>query len=262
MKNMEEKNANARLCTKCGAELQDGQEFCPKCGQKTEPFVTENENSTAPQFDTGLNKKNGGKKKKTVIIIVASVLALAIIVAGILIIPKLLVSVEDLCAQGNYEKAYEKASDEEKDAIKAENVAAVQSAFSADNLKDPSSFKLRDAYYDEFTNDYGILVKRLVLYISAANSYGATVSSYWLYFWDEDDRDWSYYCSVSSLETEESSKYDDEDEALEKFINNTGRVVIRTTMSDGIKLSKDAVKRINTMFENGTLDDVKLIDVD
>lgn len=259
---MEEKNANAKLCTKCGAELQDGQEFCPKCGQKTELFVAGNENSTVPQFDTGLNKKNGGKKKKTTIIIVASVLALAIIVAGILIIPQLLVSVEDLCAQGNYEKAYEKASDEQKPEIIAENAAAVQSAFSADNLKDPSSFKLRDAYYDEFTNGDGELVKRLVLYISGANSYGATVSSYWLYTRYEDDRDWSYFCSVSSLETEESSKYDDEDEKLEKLRNNIGRTTIKLTMNDGIKLSKDAVKRINTMFENGTLDDVKLIDVD
>ena len=33
-------------------------------------------------------------------------------------------------------------------------------------------------------------------------------------------------------------------------------------MNDGIELSKDAVKRINAMFEADTLDEVELLDVD
>lgn len=167
-----------------------------------------------------------------------------------------------MCAQGNYEKAYEKADASEKPEIRAENAAAVQSAFSADNLKDPNSFVLRDAYYNEGTNDDGETTKQLVLYISGANSYGASVSSYWLYTWDAEEDEWSYFCSVSDLSEEEYNYYDDEDEKLEKLVNNIGRTFIKNTMNDGIELSKDAVKRINAMFEADTLDEVELLDVD
>lgn len=113
------------------------------------------------------------------------------------------VSVETLCARGDYTKAYEKASEEEKPAVKGESVAAECSAFAVDNLKDPSSFKLREVYYYESTNDDGTFFGEIVLYISGANSYGASVGSYWLFTWDDDDNEWSYFCSVSDLEQEE-----------------------------------------------------------
>lgn len=197
------------------------------------------------------------------IIAVVAVL-LAVVVAVLVVAPKIfVVSVDDLCAQGNYEKAYEKADDDEKMAIRAENAAAVQSVFSAEHLKDPDSFKLRDAYYNEGTNEDGETTKQLVLHISGANSYGATVSSYWLYSWGIlENQKWSYIGSVSDLTEEESSSYDDEDEALEKAINNINRLTIKNIMNYGIELSKDAVKRINTMFEEGSLDEVELLDVD
>lgn len=163
---------------------------------------------------------------------------------------------------GDYEEAYEKAPTAAKrKEIKAENVAAFYSAFSADNLKDPSSFFLRDVYYNEGVME-DIHSGQLVLYISGSNSFGASVSSYWLYIWDEDSNDWDYFTTVSSLEEEEYSIYDDEEEITEKYINNICRISIRSTMSDGIKLSKDAVTRINTMFENETLDKVKLMDME
>lgn len=247
------------ICGKCGAELQDGQEFCPKCGQKAGLAVDAGVSSAISQFNAGVDKSNEAKKKKPII---GAVIAVAVIAIGALIAPKLFVSVEDLCAQGNYEKAYEKADASEKLEIRAENAAAVQSALSADNLKDPNSFVLRDAYYNEGTNDDGETTKQLVLYISGANSYGANVSSYWLYTWDLGDQEWGYYCSVSDLSDEEYSSYDDEDERLEKLLNNLGRISIKNTMDGGTKLSKDAVKRINAMFEADTLDEVELLDVD
>ena len=257
------KNASKKnVCGKCGAELQDGQEFCPKCGQKAGLAVDVGVSSAISQFNAGVDKSNEAKKKKPIKIIVGVVIAVAVIVIGALIAPKLFVSVEDLCAQGNYEKAYEKADASEKLEIRAENAAAVQSAFSADNLKDPNSFVLRDAYYNEGTNDDGETTKQLVLYISGANSYGASVSSYWLYTWDAEEDEWSYFCSVSDLSEEEYNYYDDEDEKLEKLVNNIGRTFIKNTMNDGIELSKDAVKRINAMFEADTLDEVELLDVD
>jgi RNA polymerase subunit RPABC4/transcription elongation factor Spt4 len=250
------------ICGKCGNELDDGQEFCPKCGQRAGLVIDSGVSSAINQFNAGIDKSNEAKKKKPIKAIIAAAVAVAVIAVGALVVPKLFVSVEELCAQGNYEKAYEKADADEKLEIKAENAAAVQSAFSADNLKDPNSFVLRDAYYKEGKNDDGTMNKQLVLYISGANSYGASVSSYWLYTWDAEEDDWSYFCSVSDLSEEEYNSYDDEDERLEKLLNNIGRTSIKNTMNDGIKLSKDAVKRINAMFEADILDEVELLDVD
>ena len=56
------------VCAKCGAELQDGQEFCPKCGQKVGLAVDSNVSSAIDQFNAGVSKANA-KKKKTPIII-------------------------------------------------------------------------------------------------------------------------------------------------------------------------------------------------
>jgi hypothetical protein len=94
-----------------------------------------------------------------------------------------------------------------------------------------------------------------------ANSYGANVSSYWLYTYDDEDSEWDYYCCVSDLTDEESSDYDDAEEWLKKVINNVGRDYIKDAMSYGTELDKDAVERINNLFEAGTLDEVKAISV-
>ncbi len=175
--------------------------------------------------------------------------------------PKIFVSVEDLCAQGDYQKAYEKAKDDEKELVKIESIAAERSAYSAEYLKDPSSFSLREAYYNEHEYD-GETTPHLVLYISGANSYGANVSSYWLYTYDDEDREWECFCSVSDLSDEEYSTYDDTDEFIEKLINNMGRDYIKEARSSGTKLDKDSITRINDMFEADTLDDVEPIGVE
>lgn len=250
------------FCGKCGNELQDGQAFCPKCGNKVGLTMDAGVSSAIDQFNAGVSQSNEAQKKKPMKLSIAAVAAVAVIAIGALVVPKIFVSVEDLCAQGKYEKAYEKADTDEKLKIKAENAAAVQSAYSADRLKDPSSFVLRDVYYKEGVSDDGDMNKQLVLYIGGANSYGATVTSYWLYTWDAEDEEWGYFCSVSDLTAEEYSTYDDEDEKLEILVDNLGRISIKNTMENGIKLSKDAVKRINNMFQEDTLDDVRLLDVD
>ncbi len=251
------------VCSKCGADLQEGQEFCSKCGQKVGLDVDNNVVSAINQFNADVDKQNRKKKKAPIIIGVVVVIVILAALAFKTVAPKIFISMEEYLEQGNYEKAYGKAkTDKEKLEVKAENAAAVQSAFSADNLKDPSSFSLRDAYYNEDTNDDGSLTKRLVLHISGANSYGANVSSYWLYTWDNDDQEWEYFTSVSDLDEEEYSEYDDTDEKLEKMVDNIGRRAIQNVISDGIKLSKSAIKRINTMFEADTLDDVELLEVD
>lgn len=114
---------------------------------------------------------------------------------------------------------------------------------------------MRDAYYCEDKNSDGDPIKHLVLYISGTNSYGASESSYWLHTWDTEDKAWEYFCSVSDLSDEEYSKYDD-DEMIQKLVNNIGRDYIKQAMK-ATKLDKEAVKHINTMFENDKLDRVK-----
>lgn len=53
----EEQHANPTdVCSKCGAELQDGQEFCPKCGQKAGLSVDAGVNSAINQFNAGVQK--------------------------------------------------------------------------------------------------------------------------------------------------------------------------------------------------------------
>lgn len=236
-------NSKNSICCKCGTELQKGQEFCPKCGQKAE-------------LQTAANNVNQKKGKKAVKIIIAAAAAVIIIaVCAAIFAPKIFVSVDELCAQGNYEKAYTKADEDKKLDIRAENAVAVQSALSAENLKDPDSFQLREAYYFEY-HDGG---KQIVLYISAKNGFGATVGSYWLYNLNSEVEGWRYWGSVSDLDKEEYSVYDDKDERSEKEMNNLCRVFITQIMKTGLKLSKDAVKRINTMFEAGTLENVKLL---
>lgn len=277
------------VCGKCGTELQEGQEFCPKCGQKVGVTVDSGVSSAINQFNASVDKANAKKKKTPIILGVAIVIIVLLAIAGTKLAPKIFIDtagyieqgdlekawskaksdsdkqlvIDAYLADGDYEEAYAKAlSDADKKNIKAENMAAVQSAFSADNLKDPSSFSLRDAYYNEDKNDDGKPTAQLVLYISGANSYGASVSSYWLYTWSADKKKWEYFCSVSDLSDEEYSKYDDEDEKLEKLVNNLGRSSIQNTMKDGLKLSKDSVKRINTMFEDDKLDRVEMLDME
>lgn len=156
--------------------------------------------------------------------------------------------------KGNYSEAYKNAkTDEEKELVIAENLAAVESAFITENLKDPTSFVLGDVYYDSNNS-------RIVLIVSANNSYGGRVSSYFLF--KQYGNDWEYYTSVSDLEEEEYYKWDDYDDFIEKAARNLGREYISESLKEGTKLDKSSIQRINTMFEEGKLENVKLIDVD
>lgn len=263
-------------CPNCGTLLQEGQKFCPGCGQMLgaaspagsfnsgDPMNPMNPanpmNPTAmPYGAPGIPKR---KSKVLPLVIVAVVVVLiAALAALVLVSSDTFASVETLCARGNYAKAYEKASEEEKPAVKGESVAAECSAFAVDVLKDPSSFKLHEVYYLESIKDDGDAFGNIVLYVSAANSYGVSVGNYWLFRWDDEDNEWSYLCSYADLELEEYSDYDDKDELFEKLANNAGKLSIKHAMLMGIELDKDAVKRINTLFEKDMLDDVEAISI-
>lgn len=250
------------FCVNCGAPLEEGQKFCPKCGHKIGLTINENLSSSNHQSNAGVNKQDEKKKKMPIILAVAVVIVVLLAVAGAKILPKIFIDSKGYLEQGNYEKAYEKAkTDYDRFLVKFENIVAVQSAFTADNLKNPSSFFLRDAYYQEVQNEDGIRNVQIVLYISASNSYGATISNYWLYTCDKDGKKCEYSTSVSDFSPEIISKYDDEHKRLKKLHNNSVRVIIKDMKKEGIKLSKEGVKRINSMFEADTLDDIEILDM-
>lgn len=281
-------DATAPTCPNCGTLLQEGQKFCPGCGQMlgaadpagsfntgnpmnpmnpANPMNPENPmnpanpmNPTAmPYGAPGIPKR---KSKALPLVIVAVVVVLIAALATLVLVSSdTFASVATLCARGDYTRAYEKASEEEKSAVKGESVAAECSAFAVDVLKDPSSFKLHEVYYLESIKDDGDAFGNIVLYVSAANSYGVSVGNYWLFRWDDEDNEWSYLCSYADLELEEYSDYDDKDELFEKLANNAGKLSIKHAMLMGIELNKDAVKRINTLFEKDMLDDVEAISI-
>lgn len=237
------------VCKKCGAALQEGQEFCPKCGQK----VGLDSDTGSNSFNTVVSKINNAIKKASKKKLIAMLVVAALLVVGIIAAPTVFASVEDLCEQGNYKAACAKASGDEKLAVVAENAIAVLSEESIDRLKDPTSFILRDGYYNASINDSdGELGQTAVLVISAKNSYGNYVDAYWLYFYDGGTDCWEYKNTYSSIDTE------DDDE----FVDFAFKILISHMVTGewGIELGKDQVKRINTMFKDDTLHKVELID--
>lgn len=251
------------ICGKCGAELSDGQEFCHKCGQKAGLTVDDNVLSAINQFNDNINGKKHKRKPIHIIITVICIVAILGLAAFKFVIPKIFIDMEGYLEKADYEKAYQKAKTEsDKSEVIIENAVAVQSAVYAEKLKDPSSFYLRDAYYLETTNYDDESMICLVLYISGTNGFGANISSYCLYTWDNDFCEWEYITSVSDLSDDEYSYYDDEIDTLEKVLDNTARIFIKDAISDGVKLNKKAVKRINKMFKDDVLDEVELLDVE
>lgn len=238
------------VCRKCGASLQEGHDFCPKCGQKANLDGDMGASSASNLLSAAVNKiseiiRKTSKKK------LAAVLAVvAVLVIGIAAGPTLFSSVEDLCAQGNYKAAFIKASGDEKLAVIAENAIAVLSEESIDMLKDPSSFVLRDGYYSAEISS-SELYQRAVLRISAKNSYGNYVDAYWFYVNDRDTDCWEYRNSYSSIDVENDDTLTDlaAKSMIERMVTGVW----------SINLSKDQVKRINTMFKDDTLHKVKLI---
>ena len=246
IENSVEVTESHRKCIKCGADMSSSQVFCSACGAN----------------NSKEKNKKGGKKLLVAIIAAIAVICLATL-SFTTILPKAFGGVERYLEKGNYQKAYSIAKgDDEKLKVVAENAAAYCSAITVDNLKDPDSFQLRDCFYNENIYEDGEFVIDIVLEVSAKNSYGGRVSNFWLYSWDDDESDIVYINSFSDLDDEEESEYDDADEKLEKTINNIHRIIVRRIVSSGIHLEKSALKRINKMFENNTLENVELIDTE
>lgn len=236
---------NKRVCKNCGAVLDDGQIFCASCGYKSDPDL--------------YPVKPPKKKRKALMITLislASVLVCAAAAFGVikLINPDFLVSPDVLLSQGKYQAAFNAASNDQKNEVLRENLIAYLSEESADALKNPSSFELLDAWVEEDRTS-------AVLYISGTNSYGGTVSSYWYYLYDEDDEEYNYIASINDFEEEETYSWDDSDDRAEKAINNASRLLIAVMIQDDSnKLSDTGIDNINNLFKTDRLEDVQLLD--
>lgn len=247
-------NAPERICVKCGERLLEGQNFCPKCGEKCSGDA-----EVGVRFaDKQPHSYAEPQKKRPTKVIGIGVVVLAVVVAIIAIFPKVFPSVNNYLADGNYEKAYSIATNDKKDEVIKENVIAYVAKNIPSMLKNPNSFELYDAWYDS-TKQW------IVLRVSGTNSYGGTVASYYYYTPERNGNDWELYCTVSDLEENTIPEVNSLDDFYDKFeivIQNAAKSYISDVISDdSFRLGKDGIKNINYLFEEGMLDDVVLLDV-
>jgi hypothetical protein len=238
-------------CSKCGKPTEESNSFCASCGNAISP-VTDSPPTSATA--TVANIK-GKLNRKTVIVIIGAVCLVAVVL-GIIMIPKLFSSVDDLLAQGDYEKAYATARAERKDDIVLENQIAYLSAIIVEHLFDRSSFELRDAWFDRGEQE-------LVLRISGRNRMGGMTSSYYYYTFDNDDKEYKLYVSLSSLENEEARSSHTLAETIEMLLKNSARSTVKTIIEDSSnRVDANIVRNIQRLFNEGLLDSVSLLKVD
>lgn len=234
-------------CIKCGEILSEGQKFCPKCGQKADTIVI-------PQSVEKLGQK--AKKIPPKKLAIGGAVVLAVIVITLIvkaIFPQLFTPIEDYLKEAEYQKAYEKAGKEEKKEVLIENIIAYVSSYSEEGLKDPESFKLREAYYEE-SND------NVILKVQGKNSYGGNVSSYYYFYYSDEDEEYKLYDTYSDFDEQETYSFDDYDDKLEAIVHNAGIDIVRRIVNNkNKKVDADLVDRINSLHSKGKLENVKLI---
>lgn len=240
---------NNKICKKCGNVIEVNERFCSKCGNKVK---LDFQSDIIENIQNNISKNNFNTKEKIIFII-----AIAIIIIGLIlcvtVLPKLTISTSELLSEGKYAEAYKKAKSEEKEDVLIENLIAHISYKASESLKDPSSFVLRNAWYDENN-------QRIVLYLNGNNSYGASVAGYWYYTYDDDENEYQLYTSLSSLESEKTYSWDDYSEKIEKILKNAARNIVKEIISDDtLKVNKNSIDNINNLFKKDLLDDVKLL---
>lgn len=286
--------AEERHCKKCGAALHEGMNFCGVCGTDNSPVVeagASEPEATAiapvpeaplattpvePAAEKADKPKVKLPKKFVPIAIAAAIVVVAAVVAA-MVLPDALATPKQLFEQQKYEKAFEKATDDERsellglfvadgdfasayqyanssektDVLKA-NLAAHVSQSVTSLLKDPHSYELRDMW---------ISGDNVILQVQGTNSYGGSVSAYW-YFIHEDDGTYDYMACVSDLEQESASKYDSTSEKRQKVINNLARLVIEKVISDSsCEVGKTPIDWTNALFSSKqSFDGVTLLD--
>ena len=236
---------NIKHCINCGKVLEAKQTFCDKCGQKVSNIKIPNAIS---------NVKNKFSKKKIIVAAIALVVLVSIVITGVKLIPNLFVSYDAYMAEGDYEKAYDKAGNDEKELVIKENIAAIVSSLTKESLKDSTSFVLREVYVEEG-------MKNIVLKEQGNNSYGGAVSGYVWYRWDDENAEFEAWGSCNDFDVEEFKSWDDTNDMIDKLANNLVKTHVKDVISEKkLKMDSAVVDRINQLNKNGKLENIKLLD--
>lgn len=228
-------------CKECGTELSEDEAYCPKCGAKV--------NQTTKKVKDIINKtKKGTKSNKKIIIIAGAVVVVLLLIFA----PMIIVSTS--LSNGNYKTAYFFKIGSKEEIVRENEVAYICEDI-VNSLKDPSSFELREAWYDDEDDSY-------VFSIGANNSYGAKIQNYWYYTYDEDDHEYQLWTTLSDFDEEKTYSWDDSSDIIEKVLKNAAkRVVKEIVRDDSLKLDDSICDNINQLFDEGKLKKIELLDV-
>lgn len=233
-------------CVKCGVAVEPTQNYCPNCGNKMP--APEKTNKI-----TQIMKKVKSKmtRKKLIAGGIGLAAVVAVICVALVVIPKIFVPISEYLAKADYNTAYEKAKEEEKESVLVENLIATLAAQAEDSLNDSSSFNLKKAWYDKSSN-------YVVMSVSGTNKMGGTVTNYICYSVFEGE--YSLVDSISDTESQQINKYDDTSDMVDKIAHNLAVVIAKKATTTENELDKELVKRINDLHENGVLQDVTLLE--
>lgn len=241
-------------CNNCGKEITEGGKFCNHCGAEAQ-VVQNNVNYVSDE--SVINKV---KRNKKIILIIVAILFVIVAVMGVLTFT-VFQSVDKLCEKGEYQKAYDKADEDEKLSVFIENLGAVFSNDVSELLINPDSYKLYDVYFyddSELEYDYCLIVS------GGTNRMGSMIKGYSLF--ECFDGVWNYYYSVDDLEIGDYEGLDDSEDVNEQVSDVIAEVGCKyfssLAIEEGVQLDKEAVDRINTHFKEDRLSEIKLIDTD
>lgn len=193
--------------------------------------------------------KRRRKKKFLLLGVISSILIIAVIFSSVLIYNSLKKDCDYYLSMGDYSNAYYLAKTEEKKKeVVLENTIAVCSSLVVETMKNPESFYLRDGWYAGG--------KVALLKSSGTNSFGGVITNYILFTYSNGC--WKIYDSYSDFDEETASYYDDLGERLEKAFHNIGLAVIKDIITPQNKMDSKGVDRINSLFTNKELSNVKL----
>lgn len=216
------------------------------------------------------DKKSKKSGKVVLMIVLSAIVALLLVIAGIFIIPKLLVNVDSLCAAGEYKKAYDLAEEEKKIYVQAESAAAKSVSYIADNLFDNGRFELLEAYFDPSQKN-NIGYNGMVILVATGKGNNSNPSPYYCCFdWDDSRKSFVYLGSTNSLIKEKCNPEDSRDVKLAIATDNVIRAMYNLFLtqatirdkygfSSTISLDENSLNRINNLFSKGDYKKIELI---
>ena len=235
------------FCKKCNSEIEIGQKFCPKCGEKTEFDAKEYVDSIKNNYSKKMNTINF-KKIGIIVAIVFLAIGLLFFICSLLF--QDYHKYVEIC---DYQKAYSVANNEDKKKVYLEDIIFKMCKEVRSTYKDPSSFELREVYYND-------IIGSVALKTGGKNSYGGIVFSYQLFLYNEDSGVFKYSGSESSLEDEKTYSWDDSDEKLEKLYSNMTKKAISLCIGEDFRIDDDIIDDINLVFSSGNYKNAILID--